>query len=151
MSISAYPIGRSSCMTNNEPVDRRFQIHGGTLKYKAERDARFPYIYQITTHALVHAPEHFRTILIHIVDTSEEALVARAKFEKSLSVPLGPDALMDNYGQFRNFISFGYLISPLNIGLFELEPGTVLFARPLTEDGIYHEEDDIVEAWCMDG
>jgi hypothetical protein len=26
-----------------------------------------------------------------------------------------------------------------------------LFARPLTEDGVYREEDDIVEAWCLDG
>ena len=138
-------------MTNDGPLDHRFQILGSTLKYKADRDACFPYIYQITTHALVHALEHFPTILIHIVDTSVEALVARAKFEKSPSAPLGPNALMDNYGQFLNYISFGYLISLLNAGLFELEPGTILFARPLTEDGVYHEEDDIVEAWCMDG
>jgi len=107
MTISAYPIDRSSCMTNDGPLDRRFQIPGGTLKYNAKRDVRFPYIYQITTHALVHAPEYFRTILIHVVDTSMEALVSRAKFEKSLSVPLGPDALMDNYGKFPSFISFG--------------------------------------------
>jgi hypothetical protein len=54
---------------------------------------------------------------------------------------------MDNYGQFMNLIKFGDLISLLNTGLFELEPGTILFARPLMEDGIYHEEHDIVEAW----
>lgn len=36
-------------------------------------------------------------------------------------------------------------------GLFELEPGTIVFARPLREDGIYKEEDDIVEGWCLDG
>jgi len=33
----------------------------------------------------------------------------------------------------------------------ELEPGTILFARPLREDGIYREEDDIAESWCLDG
>ena len=37
------------------------------------------------------------------------------------------------------------------IGLLELEPGTILFTRPLCEDGIYLEEDDIVESWCLDG
>jgi len=38
-----------------------------------------------------------------------------------------------------------------NKGLLELKPGTILFARPLTEDGVYQEENDIVEAWCLDG
>jgi hypothetical protein len=32
-----------------------------------------------------------------------------------------------------------------------MEPGTILFARPLTDDGVYHEERDIAEAWCLDG
>ena len=37
------------------------------------------------------------------------------------------------------------------IGLVELEPGTLLFTRPLREDGTYQEEDDIAQAWCLDG
>ena len=37
------------------------------------------------------------------------------------------------------------------LGLFELEPGTVVFAWPFREDGVYHEKDDIVEGWCLDG
>jgi hypothetical protein len=102
MSAFTYPIDRSSCMTSDGPIDHRFRISGGTLKYKAERDDRFPYIYKITSHALVHMPERIKTILIHVVDTSMEALVAQAKFEKTLSVPLGPNALMDNYGQSWN-------------------------------------------------
>jgi len=36
-------------------------------------------------------------------------------------------------------------------GLLELKTGTILFARPLREDGIYREEDDIAECWCLDG
>jgi hypothetical protein len=64
MSAFAYPINRSSCMTKEGPADHRFQIPGGTLKYNAERDTRFPYLYEITTHALVHMPEFFKTILI---------------------------------------------------------------------------------------
>jgi len=35
--------------------------------------------------------------------------------------------------------------------LFELETGTILFARPLCEDGKYDEKDDIAVAWCIDG
>jgi len=31
-----------------------------------------------------------------------------------------------------------------------MKPGTILFARPLREDGNYREEDDIVESWCLD-
>jgi len=36
-------------------------------------------------------------------------------------------------------------------GLLELEPGTILFAWPLQEDGIYQEKDNIAESWCLDG
>lgn len=35
--------------------------------------------------------------------------------------------------------------------LFELEPDTIIFARPLCEDGVYREEDDIVEGWYLNG
>ena len=100
MSAPTYPIDRMSCMTNDGPTDRRFQIRGGKLLYNAERDARFPYIYEIKTHALVHSPQQIRTILIHVVDTSYDARVECATFAKTLSVPLGPDSIMDNYGQF---------------------------------------------------
>ena len=44
-----------------------------------------------------------------------------------------------------------YFIFFVFAGLLELKPGTILFACPLTVDGVYHEEDDIVEAWCLDG
>lgn len=90
-------------------MDHGFQIPGGTLLYNPERDARFPYIYEIPTHALVHSPEYIKKILIHVVDTSIEAHVACATFEKTLSVPLGPNANMDTHGQFANLIPFGLL------------------------------------------
>jgi len=38
-----------------------------------------------------------------------------------------------------------------HLGLIELKPGTIIYARPLRDDGIYQEEDDIVEGWCLDG
>jgi hypothetical protein len=104
MSTLAYPTDRTSCMTKEGPKDHRFQIPGGTLQYNTERDARFPYIYKLTTHALVHSPEYFKTILIHIVDTSTDARVKHAKFVKTLSVPLGPNSIMNNYGLFPNLL-----------------------------------------------
>lgn len=50
-------------------------------------------------------------------------------------------------------LQYIYIYSDKNmfIGLLELAPGTILFARPLLEDGIYLEEHDIAEAWCLDG
>ena len=83
-------------------MESGFQIPGGILQYNPERDARFPYIYEIPTHALVHSPEYIKKILIHVVDTSIEARIGHARFEKSLSVPLGPNANMDNHGRFLN-------------------------------------------------
>ena len=93
-------------MMKDGPTDHRFQIPGGILQYNPERDVHFPYIYEITTHALVHSPNYIKTILIHVVDTAIDARVKRANFEKTLSVPLGPNAIMDNYGEFmfRNFL-----------------------------------------------
>lgn len=109
MSVPIYPIDRTSCMMSDGPIDPRFQVKGGTLLYNPKRDGRFPYIYQIPSHALVHSPKHITKILIHIVDTSIKARTARADYEKTLSVPLGPDANMDNYGSFLNLISFKIL------------------------------------------
>jgi hypothetical protein len=105
-----YPNDRSICMTKDGPIDHRFRIPGGTLRYNAERDARFPYIFQVKTHTLVRS-EYFKTIWVHVVDTSIDARVARANFEKTLSVPLGPNCDMDHYGWSSNLIrSFNYFI-----------------------------------------
>jgi hypothetical protein len=97
MSIPTYPRDRSTCMRKDGPIDSRFRVPGGTLRYNPERDSRFPYIYEIPTHALVHSP-HIRTILIHVVSTSIDDRKRCAEYEKTLSVPLGPNANMDNYG-----------------------------------------------------
>lgn len=86
-------------MNQDGPSDPRFEIPNGKLLYNAKRDARFPYIYEIPTHTLIHSPQHIKRILIHVVDTSEEARIACAKFEKTLSVPLGLNSLMTKYGQ----------------------------------------------------
>ena len=95
-----YPRDGSAYMNEDGPTDPQFQIPNGKLLYNAKCDAHFPYIYEIPTHTQVHSPQHIKKILIHIVDTSEEARITRAEFEKTLSVPLGPNNLMEKYGQY---------------------------------------------------
>ena len=85
-------------MSQEGPSNPRFCVTEGVLQYHARRDARFPYLYCISTHALVHSPDHFKTILIRIVNTSVEAQIRCAQFDNSLSVPLGPNSLMNKYG-----------------------------------------------------
>jgi hypothetical protein len=92
------PTNTSLCMSQQGPSDSRFQIPGGALLYHPQRDARFPYLYRISSHALVPSNVRFNTILIRIVDTSMDARTRSAQFNETLSVPLGPDAQMDNYG-----------------------------------------------------
>ena len=89
-------------------MDQRFQIPGGTLQYKSQHDAHFPYLYKVPTHSLVHSPKHIKTILIHVVDTSIKAREACAKYETMLSVPLGPNANMDDYSPFSGLTSFKF-------------------------------------------
>jgi hypothetical protein len=96
---SRYPKDGSAYMNEYGPTDPNYRITNGKLLYNPKRDARFPYIYEITNHVLVHSPQYIKKILIHVVDTAEEARVARAQFQATLSVPLGPNALMTKYGQ----------------------------------------------------
>ena len=92
------PSQRSSYMNEEGPTDPRFRIPNGKLLYNATRNARLPYIYEISTHILVHSPQHIKKILIHVVDPSEKARMAHANLESSLVVPLGPNKLMAKYG-----------------------------------------------------
>jgi hypothetical protein len=101
---ACYPTDLSAYMSPEGPSDPRFRIPGGTLLYHPQRDARFPYLYRISTHALVHSPDHFKMILIHIVDTSVDARIRCAQFDEILSVPLGPNALMNDYGTLTNIL-----------------------------------------------
>ena len=84
---ATYPTDRSDFMSPEGPSDTRFRIQEGVLLYHPKRDARFPYIYRISSHALVHSPAHIRIILIRVVDTSIDARISRAQFDKTLSLP----------------------------------------------------------------
>lgn len=93
-----YPRDGSAYMNKDGPTDPLFRISDGKLLYNSKRDARFPYIYEIPTHPLIHS-QQIKKILLRIVDTSIEARISQAKYEKTLSVPLGPNDLMEKYGQ----------------------------------------------------
>jgi hypothetical protein len=75
-----YPIDRTTHMNEDGPSDHRFRVQGGTLLYNPKRDARFPYLYCVPSHAL-HSPQYIKKILLNIVDTSREARIEHAKFD----------------------------------------------------------------------
>ena len=104
-----YPIDRTSCMNKDGPDDVRFRVHGGELQYLPNRNSRFPYVYSLPMHALLHSSQYIKKILIHIVDMSYEACVEHAKFDRTLSVPLGPNDLMKEYGALFIYILFNPL------------------------------------------
>jgi len=95
---ATYPTDRLVFMSPEGPSDPQFHILEGVLQYHPLQDAHFPYIYRISRHALVHSPAHIRIILLCVVDTLIDARISRAQFDKTLSTPLGTNALMDEYG-----------------------------------------------------
>jgi hypothetical protein len=74
-------------------------VDGGCLVYDEHRDERFPYLYEVSTHPLVHNTVAVKRILVYIVDTDPAALKGRAAWEDTLCVPLGPDAAMAQHGK----------------------------------------------------
>ena len=95
---ASYPIDCSTHMNKKGPSDPQFRVLGSELQYLLTCDSRFPYIYSLQTHSLVHSTQYIKKILIHIVNTSCEARIKCAKFDNTLSIPLGPNALMKEYG-----------------------------------------------------
>ena len=95
---SHYPPDRSACMHKDGPSDQRYRIAGGKLLYDQHRDIRFPHLYELPMHALVHSRNFIKNILVHVVDTTVDARVIRTEFIDTLSVPLGLNKLMEAYG-----------------------------------------------------
>lgn len=112
-----YPTDRSVCMNCNSPTNHHYQVSGGELQYSKECDTHFPYLYAMQAHTLIHSSKYIKKILVHIVDTSINAHVACFKFAKTLSVPLGPDALMETYGWLNLFSFYPYVMLPTDICL----------------------------------
>lgn len=80
------------------------RVPGGDLLFHPNRDGRLPYLYIVQSHPLVdrsklRVDSPGRT-LVYVQDTSKETMKAQAEFEDTLEVPLGPDELMVELGQF---------------------------------------------------
>lgn len=142
MANQIYPASRSLCMSLTGPSDKLFTVPDGTLRVHPNRDARFPYLYKVHNHPLVHADPAIQQVFVFVIDTSPSALKQLLDFEDSLTVPLGPDASMEDLGQFNQNNNNFPCSAP--IGLFELHDGTVVFIR---ERGCEIPEDDILFAW----
>ena len=92
-----------------ESTDESFVVPGGKLLKNSNRYHAFPSIYQVDEHPLVTDTTTIRTILVTIVDTSKEAQKIQYEMERTLSIPLGPDSLMESRGTINNLIQFLYM------------------------------------------
>ncbi|KIJ89475.1 hypothetical protein K443DRAFT_117939 [Laccaria amethystina LaAM-08-1] len=115
------------------PSDPLKIVKNGTLWYHKNRDARFPYLYKVETHPLVHNTDVIKHIYVYVEDTRSSAMRVKRLFEKDLKVPLGPDKTMAGHG------------------LFELEEGSVIYVRKRRDDNLQDPKTDVVVAWVVGG
>ena len=83
-----YPPDKSEYMRADGPKDKRFVVDHGSLVYCKRRDARFPYLYEVSSHPLVHNTEAVKRILVYIIDTDPAALKTLADWEETLGIPV---------------------------------------------------------------
>jgi hypothetical protein len=91
-------------MRADGPTDKRFVVDHGCLVYYERCDKRFPYLYEVSSHPLVHNTQAVKRILVYIIDTDPAALKTIADWEDTLGIPLGPDATMDEHGKFLSIL-----------------------------------------------
>ncbi|KIJ90287.1 hypothetical protein K443DRAFT_116799 [Laccaria amethystina LaAM-08-1] len=131
-------------MRADGPKDKRFVVDHGSLVYCKCRDGRFPYLYEVSSHPLVHNTQAVKRILVYIIDTDPAALKTLADWEETLGIPLGPDDAMDQHGKLIIFC------------LLRLGDGTVIYARALNcprhpDTGLQVPEFDVVNCWGFAG
>lgn len=96
--MKVYPSTRTAVHNFQIPADKRFCVKNGTPVRCENRDIRFPKVWKVEDHPLVHG-SYTETIWVILVDTSDEGRAAASKFESTLTTPLGPDALMKEFGR----------------------------------------------------
>ncbi|KAG5337039.1 hypothetical protein C0989_011043 [Termitomyces sp. Mn162] len=111
-------------------------VPGGELIYDHRRDARYAYFYHVKHHPLV--PEYHSEkypdarIMIYIQNTEKGVMEKQWEFENSIKIPRGSDEKM------------------AELGLFELKPGDLIFARdlhgPKDSQGSIDPENDVLMA-----
>ena len=103
MADNLYPPDKKRCMAHT-PSDPLKIVKNGQLWFHKHRDDRFPYIYRVESHPLVHNTDVIKNIYVYIEDTRPEAMRAKHLFEKDLKVPLGPDKTMAALGKLNKFL-----------------------------------------------
>jgi hypothetical protein len=97
MASNQYPFDKKAFMAQT-PSDPLKIVKDGTLCYHNNRDARFPYLYKVESHPLVHNSDVIKHIYVYVEDTRSAAMRVKRLFEKDLKVPLGPDKTMASHG-----------------------------------------------------
>ena len=89
-------------MQESGPSDPALVVKDGNLLFHQQRDCRFPYLYQVSSHPMVDEmidKTVIKTILVYIQDTEPAALKRLLDFENTLFVPLGPNESMLGLGE----------------------------------------------------
>lgn len=97
-----YPPDPQAPFMENRPSNSDFVVKEGNLLFHPQRDGRFPYLYQVTSHPRVEEmidKTIIKKILVYIQDTEPAALKSLLNFEDRLFVPLGPDLSMQELGR----------------------------------------------------
>jgi hypothetical protein len=102
MAENLYPSDKTRRMAHS-PSDPLKIVKDGLLWFHKNRDERFPYIYKVDSHPLVHNTDVIKHIYVYVEDTRTEAMHAKRLFEQDLKVPLGPDRTMAGHGRYKKF------------------------------------------------
>ena len=103
-----YPPDGTEFMRKNGPIDEQYIVPDADLIILERRDARFYYVYRLRNlhphiklnKIMPDASKYIDETWVYIVNTSPEQQKKRFEFEETLSVPIGPDSLMDDIGEY---------------------------------------------------
>ena len=148
---SIYPPTCTQVHGPSIPTDKAWCVKGGTAIHVPNHDIRFPLIWKVESHPLTEGD--FISWVV-VFDTSPEGRPEEEKYiPRGIDNPLGPNSYMDSYGRYRIPAIPCLMLSFL--GLIQVKPGTIVYARPLVgpvdDDGYRTAEDDMFLAAAGDG
>jgi hypothetical protein len=151
--MKVYPSTRAAVHDYQIPADNRFRVKDGTLIRCKNRDIRFPIVWEVNDHPMTHS-KHVNKIWVILMDTSDKGRREMSKFESILTTPLGPDALMNDFGKHVSK-DFQAVLTAHCLGQIEIEAGTLVFGRsldgPVDTEGYRTSEDDMLLCCVGDG
>ena len=96
--MKLYPSTRTATHDYQSPSDKRLCVKNETPVHCENRDIRFPMVWEVEDHPMNHGTSA-KKIWVILMDTSKDARRVRSEFESTLPTPLGPDALMKDFGK----------------------------------------------------